>query len=97
MARRPDETFNFGVDYYGIDKLHIGAYGEYIGERYDALGKTGAQTGKYTVVNLVTDYEISKSTSMYFKIENLFDREYQLVDTYAAAPRSLSVGLKTTF
>ena len=97
LARRAKDTVNLAIDYYGIDKLHIGADMQYIGERYDRAGKQGEQTGKYAVFNFTADYQITDNIRLYGKIENVGDRYYQTVDGYATSPRAFYAGLKAQF
>ncbi len=97
LARRPKQTIKLSIDYYPIDSLHIGVFGEYIGKRYDKKDDSGEQTGKYTVVNLVSNYDINKNFSIYAKVDNLFDKYYQVVDGYATAPLSAYIGINAKF
>ena len=100
LLNRPNDKLNFGVDYYGISKLHFNINGEYIADRMgiDAISYSPtAQTGNYTLWNTVINYEINKTFSTYFKVDNLFDKYYQTVDGYATAERSAYVGLKASF
>jgi len=97
LARRAKDTFNIAVDYYGIDKLHIGADAQYIGERYDRADEKGKQTGKYTVFNMTADYQITDNIQVYGKIENLGDKYYQTVYGYATSPRAFYAGVKAKF
>jgi len=97
LRRRPKNSLKLALDYYGVKDLHLGVNGEYIGERFSNDGKKGTQTGKYTVINLVANYDISKNISVYGKIDNLFDKQYQVVDGYATAPLSTYVGIKAQF
>jgi len=97
LRRRPKDTLKLSVDYYGITNLHLGAFGEYVGRRYDKDNKQGEQTGKYTVLNLVANYDINKNFSVYAKVDNLFDKYYQIVDGYASAPLSAFIGIKANF
>ncbi|AKF25222.1 hypothetical protein YH65_07295 [Sulfurovum lithotrophicum] len=94
LARRAKDTFNLGVDYYGIDKLHIGADAQYIGERYDRAGEQGEQTGKYTVFNMTADYQVTDALQVYGKIENIGDKYYQTVYGYATSPRAFFIGVR---
>jgi len=96
LTRRAKQTAKFGIDYYGIEKLHIGLNGEYVGERFNNSTKT-QQTGKYTVVNLVTNYDISNNIKIYAKIENITNKYYQTVTNYATSPRAYYAGLKYSF
>ncbi|MBC8237308.1 MAG: TonB-dependent receptor [Helicobacteraceae bacterium] len=97
LARRAKQSLKASIDYYATTDLHIGLNGEYIGSRYNSDNLQGEQTGKYTVVNMVANYEINKNLSMYAKIDNLFDKYYQVVDGYATAPRSAYLGFKANF
>ena len=97
LAKRPKETLKFGVDYYGIAKLHLGLNGEYIGKRYDKDGETGAQTGRYTVGNFVANYDMDKNVQLYCKIDNITNKYYQVSDGYATSPRAYYAGLKYNF
>ena len=97
LSRRPKDTIKLSVDYYGISNLHLGMFGEYIGERYDNDNSQGQQTGKYTVANLVANYDINKNFSVYAKVDNLFDTYYQVVDGFASSPLSAYAGIKAKF
>ncbi|MEN8302675.1 MAG: TonB-dependent receptor [Campylobacterota bacterium] len=97
LARRAKETAKLALDYYPLDDLHLGIFGEYIGERYDGADKGGEQTGRYIVVDFVANYDINKNLSLYTKVDNLFDKYYQTVDGYATAPLSGYLGLNAKF
>ncbi|MEA1879842.1 MAG: TonB-dependent receptor, partial [Campylobacterota bacterium] len=99
LQRKPEQSANITLDYYGIDRLHLGIDAQYVGKRveYTFMGDFKAQTGKYVVVNLTADYQVSKSFKLYGKVVNLSDEEYQVVDGYATSPRAYYLGIKGTF
>jgi len=97
LARQPEKSLKFGLDYYGIDQVHLGLNGEYIGSRYDTVNKQGEQTGRYTVANFVANYEWDKHLSFYGKVDNITDKYYQTVDGYATSPRAAYAGMKLTY
>ena len=97
LKRRVSDTFKLSLDYYASDDLHLGVNGEYIGARYSSDDKEGQQTGKYTVANFVANYEISRELKTYFKVDNITNKYYQVVDGYASSPRSAYVGFKANF
>ena len=100
LLNRPNDKFNFGIDYYGISKLHLNVNGEYVGDRFspDFVDYTNkAKTGNYTLWNTVLNYDINKTFSTYLKVDNIFNKYYQTVDGYATAERSAYVGLKASF
>ena len=97
LAKRAKDKVGFGVDYYGLKDFHFNINGEYIGTRYDKVNKKGASTGNYTIWNAVVDYDISKNFSTYLKLDNIFNKDYQIVDGYATSQRAAFVGLKASF
>ena len=104
LRRRVKDSYKFATDYYFNDVLKFDFNGEYIGERYDDMlsvkdpSKTkGRQTGKYLVMNFVTNYEITDKISTYLKINNIFDKYYQVVDGYSSSPRAFYSGINMKF
>ncbi|QKF73148.1 TonB-dependent receptor [Aliarcobacter faecis] len=97
FGRRPNDKVGFGVDYYGLKDFHFNINGEYIGERYDFNNKQGAKTGNYTIWNTLVDYDINKNFSTYVKLDNILNKDYQIVDGYATSQRAAFVGLKASF
>ncbi len=101
LRRRVKDTYKMAADYYLSDSLTFNLNGEYIGERYDNMGDTqakrGRQTGEYLVMNFVTNYDITKDTSAYVKVNNIFDKYYQVVDGYSTSPRAFYTGLSAKF
>lgn len=97
LARRPKVQVDMSATYYLSDGFDLGLNAQYIGTRYDSANEQGAQTGKYTVVNFVTNIKIDNSITVYAKIDNITDKYYQSVDGYATAGRSLYLGLNASY
>ena len=97
LARRPKSQFDVKATYYVTDSFDIGANAQYIGTRYDAADRKGAQTGEYTVLNLVSNVKVNKYITVYGRINNITDEYYQVVDGYASAGRSLFLGLTAKY
>ena len=100
LQNRPTNKFNFGVDYYGLKDFHFNVNGEYIGTRYSPninWGNPDVKTGNYTIWNAVVDYDISKNFSTYLKLDNIFNKDYQIVDGYATSQRVAYLGIKASF
>lgn len=97
LARRAKNQVNLSLDYYGLKNTHINLNGQYIGSRYDRANKGGEQTGKYTVWNSVINYDINQDIKVYLKIDNLFDKYYQVANGYATSPRAFYTGLNYKF
>jgi len=94
LARRAKDTFNLTIDYYGIENLHIGADLQYIGERFDRSDRQGPQTGKYALINMTADYQVTENMTIYGKIENATNKYYQSVYGYATSPAAFYIGIK---
>jgi len=98
LAKRAKENIKFGLDYYGIDKLHLGINGEYVGDRKEyKWGGGESKTGNYTVTNFTANYEVNPYLSFYGKVDNITDKYYQTVDGYATSPRAFYTGMKLTY
>jgi vitamin B12 transporter len=96
LQRRARVTAGASVDYYGFSKTHLGVYANYTGTRYDDIDQT-IQTGRYTLVDAIINYDITKNFSTYFKVENLADKRYQEVYGYGTPGRTFRVGLNAKF
>ena len=97
LGRRAKNSANVGLDYYGVEKLHVGVQLKYTGERFDRGDKQGAQTGKYTTIDVSADYQLTDNVNIYAKVENLTDKKYQTVDGYATSPRAFFAGVRAKF
>ncbi len=75
----PDHTLKLGADYAFSDAFSIGGdivynSGQYLrGDEANLLDKTDS----YTVVNLHANYKVNKMVSVFAKVNNLFDTDYE--------------------
>jgi len=97
LARRPKSQLDARATYYISDDFDIGLNVQYVGTRYDGANKTGAQTGEYTLLNIVSNVKVNKYISVYGKVNNIGDEYYQVVDGYATAGRSIYLGLNAKY
>lgn len=100
-AKRPHDTAKATVDFYGIKKLMISATAQYIGTRYELDYNTWpystVQTGRYTLISTVANYDLTTNLNIYLKGENLTNKLYQEVNGYGTAARSVYIGLNARF
>lgn len=83
-----------------IPKLTLRPNIEYAGERWSmstATPQTFIRTGRYTLVNLSADYEVTDKLRLTAAVQNLGDQNYQLTDGYPEAGRSFWMSLRASF
>ncbi len=95
LPRRPRHQASFGVSWTPIAGLTADADMRFTGQNYDSA--TGAYLGGYTVFNVRAAYDITEKVGVFGRIENLFDKKYEEVDTYGTAGFSAYAGLKVRF
>lgn len=81
-----------GADWQ-VGNWTLGAELQAAGRRYANAANTVRMPG-YEVVNLTASTRLTPDLSLVARLDNLFDRNYQLVNGYATAGRSLFVSLK---
>jgi len=71
----------------------VGGDVQYVGRRdnnaYDTI-----ELSSYVLANMNVRYQLRKDVSLYGRIENLFDREYQTAYGYNQAPRGVFAGIE---
>ncbi|MDY7573880.1 TonB-dependent receptor plug domain-containing protein [Actimicrobium sp. CCI2.3] len=70
--------------------LRVGADVQYSGNRNDGSNALGG----YVLANLNARYALSKSVSLFARVDNLFDRNYQTAYGYNQPPRGVFAGLR---
>lgn len=78
-----------------FDRFRIGTDIQYTGSRRDTDFVTGndVELKSFWLVNLNARYQVANNVSIYGRLENAFDREYQTAYGYNQTPRSLFVGV----
>ncbi len=93
LDRRPKDSLKVAFDYYGLANTNINLNGEYIGDRSEGTN----QTGKYTIFNMVANYDINHQAKIYVKINNITDKYYQSIYGFASSPRAFYAGAEYSF
>lgn len=80
-------------------RWYLGADAQYVGHRPDSVydpatfSNKRIDMGSYWLANLYTRFEITKEVSVFGRIENLFDREYETIYSYKQPERAFYIGL----
>lgn len=86
---------NFGALNLGRDNgaWTAGAELQAVGSRWDDVANT-VRLGGYALVNLYASYAVDKDWSVYGRINNLFDRNYETARDFGVSGTNLFVGLR---
>ncbi len=98
LLRRPRHRGHLAMDLHPMPKLGFTAEALYVGERQDIDRVSGLRitAPDYTVVNVGGSWSWSHSVSIYARIENLLNREYEPASGFQALGRAGFIGLKGT-
>lgn len=92
LARRAQNTVRLDADRrYGAWRVGFGWLAQ--SERYDYYGTTAVRLAGYGILNLRTQYDITRSWWLRARLDNVGDKQYQTAHTYNSAGRSLFVSV----
>jgi vitamin B12 transporter len=95
LLRRARFTAKLRIDYLagqnsaGIEVSHSGARRD-----IDGVDFTPATTDAYTVVNLNANRRLDRNWTLFGRVENLFDTDYELASRYRTPGRTLAAGIR---
>lgn len=94
LARRPRNTGAITASLTPTDKIEASLSAVYVGDRYNSSGGTGVVLPAYWRVDLNASYALSKQTTLYGRVENLFNARYQDPNGFNTPGLSAYVGLR---
>lgn len=93
--RRPRHLANAGVSYFGMDqRLTLNAYLRMSRGSVDEADGVRAPLDNLLVLDVSGSYQLNDWFSVYARVENLSDREYQEVLGYRTSARAAYLGVK---
>lgn len=95
LPRRPKHSGSLHVDWAPMEGLSTGLGMDAVAHTYDSA--TGRLLGGYAVFGLTAAYDVLDGAEVFGRVENLFDQQYQDVDTYGTAGRSAYVGVRLRY
>jgi vitamin B12 transporter len=93
LARRPRHMGTLAADWQATDALSLGATLHVVGKQLDST-TTNRVNNTYTVADFDASYALTGNVSVYGRIENLFNADYEEVRSYNTPGRAGYVGLK---
>ncbi|VAX29809.1 Outer membrane vitamin B12 receptor BtuB [hydrothermal vent metagenome] len=96
LARRPKHKGSGTLTLKPIQALSVSLDFRYVGKRFNDTANN-IRMNDYTVVNLATRYDFTKTLQGFARIENLLNRDYQEVNGFATAGFSGFGGMQVSF
>ncbi len=98
LLRRPKDSANADLQLNLTPTLQFLYSANFVGQRED-INRFNATTmmGSHVVARLVMNYQLSKDSQIYTRIENLHDKKYEEVSDYGTSRRAAYVGFKSQF
>ncbi len=86
LLRRPRNKASVNVGWTPYEKLLLTGSVLYYGDSMDIDRATFANVilPEFTVVNVAADYKLTNNISLYGRIDNLFDKQYEIPDGFLA-------------
>jgi len=103
LIRRADHKVGLNVDYGFLEKGNIHLDIVYIGGRDDLVfdpftfESVRVRLGEYVLFNPAVSYQVTDAVEMFFRVDNLFDRDYEAISGYGTAGISAYGGLRFRF
>ncbi len=99
LLRRPKHNLFMGVTVRPVEALSLGADVTHGGARSDTIGFPGTVVGidAFTTLDLRANYDVTDTFSIYGRVENVTDKEYELVTNYGQPGRNATVGVRARF
>ncbi|MFK7763180.1 MAG: TonB-dependent receptor plug domain-containing protein [Roseobacter sp.] len=96
LTRVPENDYRIGVKALLTDRLTGSFSVNVVTDRLDGFSPATPEDD-YTLVNASLNYAINDNISMYLRVENLTDEEYQTVRGFGTSDRAAYIGLRASF
>ncbi len=95
LLRRPRNSASAQIQVQWNDQMNTALIHRYIGHRldFDANTFTKTKMKAYNVTQAITEYEFKKNQSLYVRIDNLFNSNYEEINGFGTAELSVYLGL----
>ena len=97
--RRPEKLLNLGLNYSSMDgRLNINSYYRMSRDSIDEiLGSDIISLDDFNVFDLSVNYNMSDSVSLYARLENAFDEDYEEITGFNSPERAFYIGVRLDF
>jgi vitamin B12 transporter len=96
LIYRPKDKVSFGAKITPMEKLIFRLYGIYVGDRYSDAANTEKVDG-YITMNASANYKLNEVFTLFGRVVNLFDEDYEEVKDYNTLGFSTFFGIRAEF
>lgn len=96
LTYQPKHKANFSVEYKGLPGFNLRLEGQFIDRRFHNAANT-IYVKRYYVLGMKLSKEINKNLNLFFNIDNLLNKKYQVIRSYPMPGFSLTSGMKLKF
>ena len=93
----PKHRLNLDIQYKPLKNVSLGLYTKYISKRFLDTDNTKILRGRYFRSDFRGDYSLKERIRFFFKIENIFNKDYDVTDGYPCTPRTWTAGMNYEF
>ncbi|HOF34313.1 MAG TPA: TonB-dependent receptor [Spirochaetota bacterium] len=97
MLRRPRHKYSAGISALIMQKTDVSLTYDYTGKRYDTFNYLPVKVDSYSTLNAVVNINTTENTSVFVRIDNIMNKEYEEVKGYDAGGINVRCGLKGRF
>jgi vitamin B12 transporter len=91
LPLRPKDKFNLSTEFSTKDMSVIADY-TFVSERYDS--SVSRNLSSYSLVNLSSSYKMTKGLTIFARVDNLFDEDYEEAGSYGTPGFSIFGGIR---
>ncbi len=92
LVRRAEQQLKTHLS-YTLGAWQVGGEWQLSGDRYDDAANK-QRLGGYGLLNLIADYRLEKNWALFGRVNNLFDKKYELARDFATPGASVFVGVR---
>ncbi|OYW83218.1 MAG: hypothetical protein B7Z26_01160 [Asticcacaulis sp. 32-58-5] len=93
LGRAPKHLANAHIDWQATEALSLGASARYAGKSYENI-YNARELDAYTLIDLRAAYRVNDTVSLFGRIENATDEDYETAANYGSAGRRLWLGIR---
>jgi iron complex outermembrane receptor protein len=97
LPYRPKHRLNLDIQLKPFESLSLSINARYASKRFANTENTNILRGRYFRSDFRADYSLNEKVTLFTKVDNLFDNDYDGTDGYPVTPRAWLMGMGYEF